>query len=231
MNRFAILALSALVGLAACSKKDEPAAHGVPGHPGAAAGQQLTNTARVVQVLQAGSYTYIEAMGETGERVWMAGAQLDAKPGDSIQWGRYSTMQGFEAKSLGRKFDRILFVEAWSTGGASSAKVAAHGAMPAGAAMPAAGMPAGHPAPAAGAPASGGGNSGQVKSATSAGGYSYLEVQQGNGAVWLAVPETKVKAGDKVSWDGGSVMHNFTAKSLGRTFNEIVFAGGVTVVN
>lgn len=227
MNRFAILALSALVGLTACSKKDEPAA----AHSSAAAGQ-LQNTARVIQVLQAGAYTYLEAMGETGERVWMAGAQLDAKPGDSIQWGRYSTMQGFEAKSLGRKFDRILFVEAWSTGGTSSAKVAAHGAMPTGAAAVATvgGMPVGHPAPVASAPGAGGSNSGLVKSATSAGGYSYLEVQQGNGAVWLAVPETQVKAGDKVSWDGGSVMNNFTAKSINRTFDQIVFAGGVSVV-
>jgi plastocyanin len=227
MNRFAIVALAATIGLAACSKND-PAGQAGAGGPKAG---QLQNTARVVQVVPAGAYTYIEAMGETGERVWMAGAQIDAKPGDSIQWGNYSMMQNFEAKSLGRKFDRILFVEAWSTGGASSAKVTAHGTAPAG--MPAGhpvasgGMPAGHaPAAAAG----GGANSGLVKSATNAGGYTYIEVQQGNGTVWVAAPETQVKAGDKVSWDGGAVMSNFTAKSLNRTFDQIVFAGGVNVV-
>ena len=46
-----------------------------------------------------------------------------------------------------------------------------------------------------------------------------------------AAPEMTVKTGDKVSWDGGAVMQNFTAKALGRTFDSIIFAGKVSVVH
>jgi hypothetical protein len=82
-----------------------------------------------------------------------------------------------------------------------------------------------------GAPmAMGGQNSGIVKSSQTVAGYTYVEVQQGAGSVWIAGPETQVKVGDKVAWDGGAVMNNFTAKSLNRTFDKIVFAGGIAVV-
>lgn len=236
MKRILILALVASLGLAACGKKEE-----APKAPAA----NLVNAARVLQVVPAGTYTYVEAMGETGEKVWMAGAAIDVKPGDNIAFGNYSMMSNYQSKTLNRTFDRVLFVEAWSTGKAQTA-VAQHGTMPAGAnpggmatQLPgghppmAGGMPGGHPPMAGGAPGAapaGGGNSGVVKSAQNAGGYSYVEVQQGSGSVWVAAPETKVKAGDKITWDGGMVMNNFNAKSLNRTFDAIVFAGGIKVV-
>lgn len=233
MKRTLILALIASLGLGACSKKDEPAAQ-APGQPGMAAVGQMQNQGRVIQVLQAGTYTYVEALVGNGEKVWMAGAHLDVKAGDPIQWGNASLMQNYQSKTLNRSFDRLLFVEAWSNGSGGPATVAAHGTMPNGAAgghPPMAGAPAGHP-PMGNAPAAavGGGNSGVVKSTTNAGGYSYVEVQQGSGTIWVAAPETTVKVGDKVSWDGGSVMQNFTARSLNRTFDQIVFAGGLNVV-
>jgi hypothetical protein len=234
MKRTLILALIAALGLGACSKKDEPAAQA----PGMAAIGQMQNQGRVVQVLQAGSYTYIEALVGSGEKVWMAGAHLDAKVGDPIQWGNSSTMRNYQSKTLNRNFDQLLFVEAWSNGTSGPATVAAHGSMPNGgaAAMPghppmAGGAMPGHP-PMGNAPAAaGGGNSGVVKSTTNAGGYSYVEIEQGSGTIWVAAPETAVKVGDKVVWDGGSVMQNFTARSLNRTFDQIVFAGGLKVVN
>lgn len=237
MKRTLILALIASLSLGACSKKDEPAAQ-APGQPGMAGLGQMQNQGRVVQVLQAGTYTYIEALVGNGEKIWMAGAHLDAKPGDPIQWGNASTMRNYQSKTLNRTFEALLFVEAWTNGTGGPATVAAHGTMPNGGA---AGVPGGHPPMAGGAPtghppmgnapaAAGGGNSGVVKSATNAGGYSYVEVEQGSGTIWVAAPETTVKVGDKVSWDGGSVMQNFTARSLNRTFDQIVFAGGLSVV-
>lgn len=228
MKRTLILALIASLGLAACSKKTEVTAP-TGGQPVSAVVGQMQNQGRVVQVLQAGPYTYVEALVGNGEKVWMAGAHIEAKAGDPIQWGNSSLMQNYQSKSLNRTFDRLLFVEAWSNGTGGPATVAAHGSMPAGA--PAA-MPNGHPpmGGAAVAPAAaGGGNSGVVKTTANAGGYSYVEVQQGSGTIWVAAPETQVKVGDKVSWDGGSVMQNFTARSLNRTFDQIVFAGGLTV--
>jgi hypothetical protein len=231
MKHTLILALVASLGLAACSKKEEPTAQA--GHP-AMATAQMPNSGRVVEVIQAGQYTYIEAMVGNGEKIWMAGAHVEAKAGDPLQFGQGGVMQNFTAKSINRTFERILFVDNWSVGGAA-ASVAAHGSMPPGSPAPIAALPGNHPpmgnmpvgAP-AGAP-QGGGNSGVVKSITNAGGYSYVEVQQGNGSVWVAAPEAKVKAGDKVSWDGGSVMQNFAAKSLNRTFDQIIFAGGLNV--
>jgi hypothetical protein len=87
---------------------------------------------------------------------------------------------------------------------------------------------AGHPPMGGAAPA--GANEGRVRSVANAGGYTYLELEQGGQSLWLAVAETPVKTGDTVRWDGGTVMQNFTAKSLNRTFERIVFAGGISVV-
>lgn len=213
MNRSLMLALIASIGIAACSKTEEPVAKASPHAAGASAA--MPNTGKIAQVQHAGTYTYAEVEGPDGHKAWIAGGHLEAKPGDTLQFGDYAVMRDFEAKSLGRKFERILFVSNWQTASGAVAATPQHGSLPT-------------QAPGAAA-AAGGGNSGQVKSVANAGGYSYLEVDQGAASIWVAVPETKVKAGDKVSWSGGSMMQNFNAKSLGRTFDKIVFAGGVTV--
>lgn len=237
MKRTLVLALIAALSVGACSKKEEPSA----GKAGQVASSKLQNAGRIVQVMQAGTYTYVEAMVDSGEKIWMAGAHIDAKPGDPIQWGNSSMMANYQSKALNRTFDRVLFVEAWSNGTGGPATPAAHGTPPA---LPQTGLPGGHPTMAGGVPGGhppmgaaggggapvGGGNSGIAKTVANAGGYSYIEVQQGGGSVWVAVPEAQVKAGDKVSWEGGSVMQNFNARSLNRTFDQIVFAGGVNVI-
>lgn len=224
MKSTLILVLVASLGLAACSKKEEPIGQA----PGMAVGQ-MQNAGRVIQVIQAGTYTYVEAEVGGGEKLWMAGAHIEVKQGDTIQWGQGGMMQNFVAKSLNRTFERILFVESWAAGGKAAA-VAAHGSMQ-GAQQMVGQMPGGHPPMGnMGGAAQGGANSGVVKSVANAGGYSYVEVQQGSGSLWIAAPETQVKVGDKVTWDGGSLMQNFTARSLNRTFDQIVFAGGVSVV-
>jgi hypothetical protein len=38
-----------------------------------------------------------------------------------------------------------------------------------------------------------------------------------------------MKNGDKVQWTGGTQMSNFTARSINRTFEKIIFAQGVEV--
>ena len=42
--------------------------------------------------------------------------------------------------------------------------------------------------------------------------------------------EVPMKAGDKIEWQGGSEMRNFTSKSINRTFDRITFASSVAVV-
>jgi hypothetical protein len=244
LNRLLLVALAAAVGLSACSKKEEAAAPAAASLPAAAPVAPPTlsaatpNMGKVLQVLQAGSYTYAEVEAQGGEKVWIAGGPIQIKAGDSLQWGDYAVMENFNSKTLNRTFDRVLFVQTWGPVGGSPSQMAPHGNAQ-GAPVtqaPQPGMQAPHPAmqtpaapagqAAAPAPAA---SQGEVKSVANAGGYTYLEVKQNGGTVWLAVPETTVKAGDRITWDSGMVMRNFNAKSLGRTFDQIVFAGGVTV--
>ena len=85
-------------------------------------------------------------------------------------------------------------------------------------------------APTGGGGGGGDGDRGVVKSVASAGGYSYIEVERSGSTLWVAAMETPMKPGDKVQWQGGSQMNNFTAKALGRTFERITFASSVAVV-
>ncbi|WP_210398081.1 GW dipeptide domain-containing protein [Motiliproteus sediminis] len=72
---------------------------------------------------------------------------------------------------------------------------------------------------------------GTVLSTEASGGYSYMEVDTGNGKVWVAAPAADVSVGDTISWSGAATMRNFNSPSLGRTFDEILFAGGVNRLN
>lgn len=246
MKRSLLLALAAVASLSACSNKEDvavtpkpaaaaPASAAPAGHPPMAAAA-ATNSGKALQIIQSAGYTYAEVDLGGGEKVWLAGGAIDAKAGDTLQWGDYSPMQNFTAKSLNRTFEQILFVDSWGAGNAptqSSALPAAHPPVPPvlNQANAAGGLPPQHPPmPQMPQQAAAAGHQGDVKSVATAGGYTYLEVVEGGAPVWLAVAETPVKVGDKVSWEGGSVMRNFNAKSLGRTFDQIVFAGGVTVV-
>ncbi|MCG2743628.1 MAG: DNA-binding protein [Desulfobacteraceae bacterium] len=82
------------------------------------------------------------------------------------------------------------------------------------------------PAPAATAP-QGDTSSGTVLETMNAGGYTYLQVDTGKIQQWVAIPESKVKKGDKVSYYDGMAMPNFTSKSLNRTFESIIFSPGL----
>lgn len=72
-----------------------------------------------------------------------------------------------------------------------------------------------------------GGLSGTVVETMNAAGYTYVCVEKAGKKTWVAIPETKVTVGSKVSFQPGQVMPNFTSKSLNRTFDSIVFSGGL----
>jgi len=231
VNRWLLMVLTASLGLTACSKNEEtaapaatapqvaaPAPEAAPPAPAPAAQAAQANKGTVMHVEEGGGYTYAQVDLGNGRTVWIAGAPIEIKAGDAVQWGEYAVMRDFNAKSLGRTFEEILFVNSWGPAGGAMAQVAPHGA-----------MPGDHPPMEPSAMQGAGDNAGQVKTVATAGGYSYLEVAQGDATVWLAVPETTVKAGDKVSWNTGMTMRNFEAKSLGRTFPEIIFADAVRV--
>lgn len=220
MNDWFLSALLVSVGLTACSKYEEPAA--MPTQPTASA--TYPNSGRILQLMQATGYTYAEVQAGDGQKVWMAGALLALKVGDIVQWGDYAVMRGFRSKALNRTFEQILFVNAWGAPGGASAHVAPHGAQPANQ------VPSSSQAAAETRTTPVEVSVGTVKSVALAGGYTYLEVDQNGAAVWVAAPETLVKPGDKVTWQGGVPMQNFTAKSLGRTFEQIIFVGNASVI-
>lgn len=69
--------------------------------------------------------------------------------------------------------------------------------------------------------------SGKIVETMDSGGYTYVNVEKDGKKTWVAVPTMKVKVGQEVSFTPGAVMNNFTSKTLGRTFEKIVFSAGV----
>lgn len=221
MNGRLLIALLVSAGLYACSKTETPTA--IDGSSVATA--SAPNSGKILQLQAAGGYTYAEVELNDGQKVWMAGAPLQLKPGDVVQWGDYAVMRDFRSNTLGRTFAEILFVNAWGAPGGVATQVMPHGTQPSTSQNQAAPLNASN-SPAAIAD----GNRGKVKSVTTAGGYSYIEVVQNNSTIWLAAPISSIDAGANVAWQGGALMQNFAAKSLGRTFEQIIFVGGVTVI-
>jgi hypothetical protein len=64
---------------------------------------------------------------------------------------------------------------------------------------------------------------GKVVEVLSASNYTYLRVDTGREKLWLAVPQMKIKSGEKVTFGAGLPMKNFQSKSLGRTFDTVYF--------
>lgn len=88
-------------------------------------------------------------------------------------------------------------------------------------------LPAGHPpidAPQAAAAQF----TGKAVKTMDSGGYTYIHLEQKGGKkIWVAVPKTKVKAGKQVALLPGAEMKNFKSKTLNRTFDTIIFSGGI----
>jgi hypothetical protein len=59
------------------------------------------------------------------------------------------------------------------------------------------------------------------------GGYTYAQIENKGVKTWVAVPKTKVIKGQNISFATGAEMQNFESKTLKRTFDRIIFSGGV----
>ncbi len=68
---------------------------------------------------------------------------------------------------------------------------------------------------------------GTVLETMDSGGYTYFQLDTGSDKPWVAVPQAAVKVGDTVTSMPGMVMKNFNSKTLNRTFDAIVFSGGI----
>ncbi|HFE38397.1 MAG TPA: hypothetical protein ENK06_08285 [Gammaproteobacteria bacterium] len=71
---------------------------------------------------------------------------------------------------------------------------------------------------------------GKVVEVTSAAGYTYLLLQAGGEAFWVAGTQVDAKVGDVVSYIANVTMHDFTSRSINKTFDRIIFASMVKVV-
>ena len=69
--------------------------------------------------------------------------------------------------------------------------------------------------------------SGKVLETMNAAGYTYVNVETPTGPVWAALPESKVEVGQDVVLAGGMEMKNFESKTLGRTFDSVIFSTGI----
>lgn len=88
-----------------------PSAQGMPpGHPpaGGAAAAAAGVTGSVLETMDAGGYTYMRLRTATGE-TWAAVKQARVTVGSTVTVVNSMPMDGFESKTLNRKFDRILF--------------------------------------------------------------------------------------------------------------------------
>lgn len=172
----------------------------------------LANSGKVTEAIPAGSYTYLHVTKD-GKGTWLAIPRRDVPVGSEIQYGDGAVMKDFHSSSLKRTFDEVVFLE---------------GVMMAGETALAA--PAGHPpVPADPAADENLPNVGKVKESIAAGSYTYLRVAQDGEDKWLAIPHRDVAVGAEVRFAEGMVMNDFHSPSLDRTFDEVLFLGGVMV--
>lgn len=70
---------------------------------------------------------------------------------------------------------------------------------------------------------------GKVLETMNSGNYTYVRLETPGGEKWVAAPQTAVKVGDAVEFQGGMEMKGFASKTLGRTFDSILFADSISV--
>ena len=68
---------------------------------------------------------------------------------------------------------------------------------------------------------------GKVAETMDSAGYTYINLEQDGKSTWVAIPIAKVTVGQDVSVMPGFVMNDFNSKTRGRTFDLIVFSGGL----
>lgn len=71
---------------------------------------------------------------------------------------------------------------------------------------------------------------GTVVETMNSGSYTYIYLDRQGSKEWFAVPESLVRCGDEIQLQPGIQMGAYTSPTLGRTFEKIVFSGGVSGV-
>jgi len=75
-----------------------------------AAAKGLPKQGKVLEMMHAAGYTYMNVDTGTGQPMWIAASMMRIKPEQNVKWTDAAVMNNFTSKSLHRTFDQILFV-------------------------------------------------------------------------------------------------------------------------
>ncbi len=75
-----------------------------------AAAKDLPKQGKVLEMMHAAGYTYMNIDAGTGKPMWIAATMMRVKPEQNVKWTDAAVMNNFASKSLHRTFDQILFV-------------------------------------------------------------------------------------------------------------------------
>ena len=110
MKKLSVLFLvSTMFLVMGCSDKSETDTAATQA-PQQAAPAAAGYTGKVLEITQAGMYTYIK-LETDGKEVWMAASAVKANVGDTVSWAGGAMMQNFTSKAMRQTFDQILFVD------------------------------------------------------------------------------------------------------------------------
>ncbi len=117
-NRLALVLLTLVPGFSACTapsasnaspESGPPRTAQAGGAPATVEAGARTITGRVVETMDAASYTYVRV--DTGtEQVWAAASQFPVKIGDRVSVSLEFPLENFHSKALNRDFPVIYFV-------------------------------------------------------------------------------------------------------------------------
>jgi len=102
---FTLLALFVFAGNAIAAEPQSSA----PAGKSAATGK-YPNTGKVLEVMDASIYTYMQVTSDNGP-VWLAASKTDVPKGATISYPNGAVMANFHSKSMNRTFDRIIFLD------------------------------------------------------------------------------------------------------------------------
>lgn len=129
-----LAALASLAPAASCTKRppEAPAASEKTSSSAAAPATNVvpepprpalaTVSGKVLETIDASDYTYMRLKTADGE-MWAAVTKTGVKKGQNVTVVNAMTMDGFESRTLNRKFDRIVFGNLASAGGTGTAEM------------------------------------------------------------------------------------------------------------
>jgi len=206
-----------------------------------AASDMRSLSGKVVETMNVGSYTYLN-VEKDGQKFWAAVPLTTITVGQNVELRPGMIMGKFTSNQLKRTFDDIVFSAGLKENSDSSTPSPeskpflppGHPAMDSksqvveGAAMPVAKeLPKGHTGMVVQPANEAGGLSGKVVETMDSGGYTYVLLDNGGKKVWAAIPTSNVTVGQELTLQPGQEMTNFKSKSLNRTFDSVIFSGGV----